>query len=64
MQEEFVKYNGKMIPKKGFRVYIYSRSLEKKLVNSWDEFESHVATGLWFVEKPLPPVKRTRKRAK
>ena len=64
MQEEFVSYNGQMRPKEGFRVYVYSRNLEKKLVESWGEFEAHVATGLWFVEKPLPVVKRTRKRAK
>jgi len=63
-EEEFVSYNGQMIPKAGFRAYIYHRDLEKKLVESWDSFKEHVSTGSWFVEKPLPAVKRSRKKAK
>jgi len=62
--QEFVSYNGNKVSKEGFRTYIYTKNLEQKLVESWEEFESHVATGLWHAEKPLPPVKRTRKRAR
>jgi hypothetical protein len=48
MQGESVLYNGRLVPKENFRVYIFSLSGEKKLVNSWDEYQSHMECGLWF----------------
>lgn len=41
-------YLGKVVPKEGFRVFIYSPTEREKLVESWDDFEAHMATGLWF----------------
>ena len=45
------KYLGKIIGKENFRAYIYSADGNKKLVESWDEFELHMSTGLWFSKK-------------
>lgn len=41
-------YLGRIVSKENFRAYIYGNNEQKKLVESWDEFESHMATGLWF----------------
>lgn len=50
---EHVLYLGRMIPKKGFRAYVYSVDGKSLLVNSWPEFEKQIASGVWFdsVEK-------------
>ena len=53
-------YKGRMISKEHFRVFIYSPDGTKKLIESWDEFEKHMETGLWFAnrkdaEKPVEP---------
>lgn len=44
-------YKGKIINKENFRAYIYGANGNKKLVNSWDEFEANVQTGVWFASK-------------
>ncbi len=49
---ETVYYNGQNINKSHFRVYVYNAKKESKLVNSWDEYELHMQTGLWFAEIP------------
>ena len=48
MQGTQVIYLGRSIAKDGFRVFIYGPNGQKKLVNSWSEFESHMASGVWF----------------
>lgn len=45
------KYLGKIIGKDNFRAYIYCTDGSKKLIESWDDFEAHMATGLWFAKK-------------
>lgn len=41
-------YLGRIVPKHNFRAYIYGSNGRKKLVESWDEFESCMQSGLWF----------------
>ena len=41
-------YNGRLIDKKHFRAFIYSPDGQKRLVESWEEFEANVQTGCWF----------------
>ncbi len=48
MTGEGVQYKGRTVSKDGFRVFVYGTQGQKKLVNSWDEFERHMASGLWF----------------
>jgi len=45
---EMVSYQGRMVPKEGFRAYIYGTTGEAKLVNSYLEYEEHIQTGAWF----------------
>jgi hypothetical protein len=57
-------YLGREVIKAGFRAFIYKHDL-KKLVNSFEEYEAHKATGEWFDSeedarfKPSPIVKDT-----
>jgi hypothetical protein len=48
MQGQEVEYLGRLVSKEGFRAFIYGRDNLQKCVNSWDEFENQLATGLWF----------------
>lgn len=41
-------YLGRIVDKKNFRAFIYGKNGEKKLVESWDEFEANIQTGIWF----------------
>ena len=51
MNAEYVLYNGRMVSKEGFRVFVYGQEGAQKVVNSWDEYETAMATGLWFPTK-------------
>lgn len=51
MQGTQVIYLGRSIAKEGFRAFVYGAKGQKKLMNSWHEFENHMATGLWFARK-------------
>jgi hypothetical protein len=44
-------YKGKMVSKDKFRAFIYAPNGGRKLVESWDAFESHMESGLWFATK-------------
>ena len=48
MQGTQVIYLGRSIAKEGFRAFVYGSNGQKKLVNNWNEFESHMALGTWF----------------
>lgn len=61
-------YLGKLVPKENFRVFIYAHDGSRRLVESWDEFESSMQSGLWFASaseteviqktKPKPRAKK------
>lgn len=48
MKEAPAIYLGQVIDKKNFRTFIYASNNQKKLVESWEEFQKHVSSGLWF----------------
>lgn len=48
--EVWVTYLGKKVPVSSFRAFVYSKD-DQKLVNSWDEFQEAMASGVWFAEK-------------
>jgi hypothetical protein len=52
-KKEYVLYNGRSVPKDGFRVFIYGINNTEKLVNSWDEYQKEISSGLWFSTKEL-----------
>jgi len=60
MKEAPAIYLGKIIDKKNFRTFIYGPNGEKKLVESWDEFESSMQSGIWFatVEDALKTISK------
>lgn len=47
-----VKYLDRVVPREGFRAYVYDAEQNKKLMNSYDDYESHIATGCWYACKP------------
>jgi hypothetical protein len=61
MKGEIVIYNGRPIPKEGFRTFVYGPNDAQRLVESWEEYEANIASGVWFSSKeqviaPLPVV--------
>lgn len=46
-----VMYLGRPVDKAHFRAYIYGANGLEKLVNSWNEFQTHMQTGLWFATR-------------
>lgn len=43
-------YLGRIVDKKTFRAVVYGSDGSKKLVKTWDEFESAMQSGLWFAK--------------
>lgn len=41
-------YLGRIVEKKNFRAFIYGVNGQRRLVNSWEEFEANMQSGLWF----------------
>lgn len=48
MEGKQVVYQGRNIATDGFRAFIYGIDGSKKLMNSWDDYEFHIAQGIWF----------------
>ncbi len=44
-------YLGRIINKDHFRTYVYGVKGEKKVVESWAEFEASMQSGIWFATK-------------
>lgn len=62
MNSELVQYCDRMVPKDGFRAFIYGDDGESKLVNSWLEFEVHINAGGWHALPSQPKLKEKIKR--
>lgn len=48
MKGQTVFYLGRPIQKEHFRTFIYDANDNKKCVESWQEFEEEMASGIWF----------------
>jgi len=60
-----VIYLGRAVPRQHFRAYVYNVDGEKKLAESYDDFEKLVSSGLWFPEPvEQKPQKKRAKNAK
>jgi hypothetical protein len=56
-KEEFVNYQGRSVPKKHFRVFVYNQN-GGRLVNSYEDFKAHIDSKEWFETKAeIPPIK-------
>jgi hypothetical protein len=45
-------YLGRWVDKHNFRTFVYNKKLDQKLAESYEEFESLLASGIWFAAKP------------
>lgn len=50
MEEIKVNYLGRMVSKKNFRVFVYDKNGQQKLVESWSDFRVETSSGNWFPE--------------
>ena len=41
-------YLGRIVEKENFRAFVYAPDGSTRLVDSWDEFEACMQSGLWF----------------
>lgn len=61
-------YLGNIVNKEHFRTFVYAMNGAKKLVESWDEYEKHMESGLWFSTQEdaikRVPVERKRREKK
>jgi hypothetical protein len=57
MAEETVLYQGRVIPKSPFAVYIYGPDNTQKGVYSWEEYQKEISSGLWYSSKEDVPKK-------
>jgi len=55
-------FQGKMVPKANFRTFVYSKKGDKRLANSWDEYQELVSSGIWSLEKPPEPVVKKKSK--
>lgn len=69
-------YLGRLVSKENFRAFIYAPNGGQRLVESWEEFEANMQSGVWFatpedaqasiavVEEEKPKAKPRPSRAK
>jgi hypothetical protein len=50
-------YLGRIVDKEHFRTFVYGPNGKKKLVESWDEYEIVMESGLWFATVEAATVK-------
>ena len=48
---ETVMYLGRVVPKAGFRAFVYGLENKSMLVNSYEEFEKAITSGIWWPSK-------------
>lgn len=62
-----VEYMGRWIDKEHFRVFVYNEKGEQTLANNLQEYETLIASGLWYASRPnkdvdkVAPLKRKQK---
>lgn len=61
LHEGQVLYLGRWVDKKHFRTFVYDEKGNQKLVNSYQEYESLMAGGIWYPSKPDASQKRKQK---
>ena len=51
MKDSPAIYLGQIVSKNNLRVFIYAPDGSQKLVESWDSYEKHMESGLWFATR-------------
>lgn len=62
IHEGQVLYQGRWVNKSNFRVFVYNEKAEQKLASSYSEFESLIASGIWFASKPDTSLRKEKKK--
>jgi len=55
------QYLGRWVNKEHFRAFVWNENGEQRLAESYKEFESLTASGVWFASKPVPVASKERK---
>lgn len=55
-------YLDRWVDKATFRAFMYDENGNQKLANSWKEYESLLASGIWYATKPDPSLKVEKKK--
>lgn len=48
MEGSPANYLGRIVSKENFRAFIYAPDGNQRLVESWEEFEANMQSGVWF----------------
>lgn len=56
VHDDLITYLGRQVSKEGFRAFVYGLENRRRLVNSWEDFEAHLASGIWFASVDDIPV--------
>lgn len=56
------QYLGRWVDKATFRTWVYNAKDEQKLAESYAEYESLIASGLWHATKPDASLKAEKKK--
>lgn len=62
IHDDQFNYLGRWVDKSTFRAFVYDAKGEQKLASSHPEFESLIASGIWFAAKPDPSLKVEKKK--
>ena len=47
------QYLGRWVEKNNFRAFVYDKKGDQTLANSFEEYESLIASGIWFASKEV-----------
>lgn len=61
-QKDQANYMGRWVEKATFRAFVYDAKGNEKLANSYKEFESLIASGLWYESKPDASSKQRKQK--
>ena len=62
LHEGQFQYLGRWVDKEHFRAFVYSDKGEQRLAESYNEFQSLTASGLWFASKPEASSKKRKQK--
>jgi len=61
VENDQFEYQGRWVKKKQFRAFVYDKKGNQQLAKSYEDFESMIASGIWFENKPAPSMERKQK---
>lgn len=62
IRDDQASYLGRWVDKSSFRAFVYDEKGEQKLAESWNQFESLIASGIWYATKSDASRKTEKKK--